>query len=94
MKASLEDFADYYHSRKRRQDDPFALMEQHHIERKKAEILRIVDNFGCLRRRWEEAPMIEFIWPVRTYPDPDAEASVCKDYEPPGGISWTECSNF
>jgi hypothetical protein len=56
--------------------------------------LRIVDNFGCLRRRWEEAPMTEFIWPVRTYPDPDAEASVCKDYEPPGGISWTECSNF
>jgi hypothetical protein len=25
--------------------------------------------------------------PVRVYPDPDAEG-------PPGGISWTECSNF
>jgi hypothetical protein len=32
--------------------------------------------------------------PVRVYPDPDAAGSVCKDYEPPGGISWTECSNF
>jgi hypothetical protein len=32
--------------------------------------------------------------PVRVYPDPDANGSVCKDYEPPGGISWTECSNF
>jgi hypothetical protein len=32
--------------------------------------------------------------PVRVYPDPDAEGSVCRDYEPPGGISWTDCSNF
>jgi hypothetical protein len=32
--------------------------------------------------------------PVRVYPDPDAEGSVCKDYEPPGGITWTDCSNF
>jgi hypothetical protein len=32
--------------------------------------------------------------PVRVYPDPDGDGSVCKDYEPPGGISWTECSNF
>ena len=30
--SDLEDFADFYHAGKHRQDDPFALMEQHHIE--------------------------------------------------------------
>jgi hypothetical protein len=30
----LEDFADFYHSGKHRQDDPFALMEKHEMERK------------------------------------------------------------
>lgn len=64
-RSNLEDFADYYHAGKHRQDDPFALMEQHHIETEKLQILRNVDNFGCVRRRWEEAPITDFVWPVR-----------------------------
>jgi hypothetical protein len=40
-------------------------MEKHHIETEKLQILRNVDNFGCIRRRWEQAPITEFIWPVR-----------------------------
>jgi hypothetical protein len=64
-RSNLEDFADFYHAEKHRQDDPFALMENHHIETEKLEILHNVDNFGCLTRRVEEAPHTEFIWPVR-----------------------------
>lgn len=64
-RSNLEDFADFYHSRKHRQDDPFALMEQHHIETEKLLLLRNVDNFGCLRRPMEQAPITEFVWPVR-----------------------------
>jgi hypothetical protein len=64
-RSNLEDFADFYHAGKHRQDDPFALMEQHHIETEKLQILRNVDNFGCIRRRWEQAAITEFIWPVR-----------------------------
>jgi|HubBroStandDraft_6_1064221.scaffolds.fasta_scaffold554835_1 hypothetical protein len=64
-RSDLEDFADFYHSGKHRQDDPFRLMEDHHIESEKLEILRNVDNFGCITRRWEEAAINAFIWPVR-----------------------------
>lgn len=64
-RSDLEDFADFYHAGRHRQDDPFALMEKHHIETEKLQILRNVDNFGCIRRRWEQAPITEFIWPVR-----------------------------
>ena len=64
-RSDLEDFADFYHAGKHRQDDPFSLMEQHHIETQKLEIIRNVDNFGALRRRWEEAAHNEFFWPVR-----------------------------
>jgi hypothetical protein len=64
-RSDLEDFADFYHSGKHRQDDPFALMEEHHIKTEKLEIQRNVDNFGCIRRRWDEAPITEFVWPVR-----------------------------
>ena len=64
-RSDLEDFADFYHSGKHRQDDPFALMEDHHIKTEKLEILRNVDNFGCIRRRWEDAAITEFVWPVR-----------------------------
>jgi hypothetical protein len=64
-RSTLEDFADFYHAGKHRQDDPFALMEKHHIETEKLNVLRNVDCFGALRRRWEAAPMNEFVWPVR-----------------------------
>jgi hypothetical protein len=30
-----------------------------------SKFLRNVDNFGALRRRWEEAAHNEFVWPVR-----------------------------
>lgn len=49
-KSSLEDFADYYHSGRHRQDDPFALMEKHYIETEGLKIQRNVDNIGYLRR--------------------------------------------
>jgi hypothetical protein len=64
-RSDLEDFADFYHSGKHRQDDPFALMENHHIETEKLNVLHNVDNFAALRRRWEEAAHNEFVWPVR-----------------------------
>jgi hypothetical protein len=34
-RSNLEDFADFYHAGKHRQDDAFALMEKHHIEQRK-----------------------------------------------------------
>jgi hypothetical protein len=64
-RSNLEDFADYYHAGKHRQDDPFAKMEQHHIEHEKLELLRNVDNFGCLVRPMEMAEKTGFVWPVR-----------------------------
>ena len=64
-RSNLEDFADYYHAGKHRQDDPFALMEKHHIETEKLQPLRNVDNFGCVRRPMEQAPILDFFWPVR-----------------------------
>jgi hypothetical protein len=63
--SNLEDFADFYHAGKHRQDDPFALMEKHHIETENLKVLRNVDNFGCIRRPMEQAPITEFVWPVR-----------------------------
>lgn len=80
-RSNLEDFADFYHAGKHRQDDPFAFMEKHHIESEKLNILRNVDNFGALRRRWEEAPITEFVWPVRG----PSFGGVVKDLEKPGG---------
>jgi hypothetical protein len=64
-RSNLEDFADFYHAGKHRQDDPFALMEKHHIDAKKLQLLRNVDNFGCIRRRMEQAAIEDFVWPVR-----------------------------
>lgn len=64
-RSNLEDFADYYYAGKHRQDDPFALMEAHHIEEKKLDLLRNIDNFGSLKRHWDIAERDEFVWPVR-----------------------------
>jgi hypothetical protein len=64
-RSNLEDFADYYHAGKHRQDDPFALMEKHHIETEKLRLLRNVDNFGCVRRLFEQAAISDFVYPVR-----------------------------
>jgi hypothetical protein len=46
----LEDFADYYHTGRHRLDDPFALMEQHHIEAEGIQLLRNIDHIGYMRR--------------------------------------------
>jgi hypothetical protein len=51
----------------------------------------VQDPPAVSQRRYETYNGLE---PVRVHPDPDAEGSVCRDYEPPGGISWTDCSNF
>ena len=64
-RSNLEDFADFYHAGKHRQDDPFAKMEQHHVEQEKLKLLRNVDNFGCLVRPMEMAEKTSFVWPVR-----------------------------
>jgi hypothetical protein len=64
-RSNLEDFVDFYHAGKHRQDDPFALMEKHHIEAEKLQILRNVDHFGSVRRPAEQAHITEFFYPVR-----------------------------
>ena len=64
-RSNLEDFADFYHSGKHRQDDPFVLMEADHIKEKGLQLLRNVDNFGCLVRPMEQAAKTCFVWPVR-----------------------------
>jgi hypothetical protein len=64
-RSNLEDFADFYHAGKHRRDDPFAKMEDHHVREKGIEILRNVDNFGCLVRPMEQAARTSFVWPVR-----------------------------
>jgi hypothetical protein len=63
--SDLEDFADFYHAGAHREDDPFALMEQHHMETHGLQILRNVDYFGCLRRHAEQADLERFTLPVR-----------------------------
>ena len=45
-RSDLEDFADFYHIGAHRADDPFALMEQHHIEYEQLQILRNIDHFA------------------------------------------------
>ena len=64
-RSNLEDFADFYHAGKHRQDDPFALMEQHDMERSKTKLLGNVDHFACLRRPVERAAMQDIYYPVR-----------------------------
>jgi hypothetical protein len=64
-RSNLEDFADFYHAKKHRQDDPFALMEKHEIEQRKLKLLRNVDHFACLRRPMEQASMQDIHYPVR-----------------------------
>jgi hypothetical protein len=56
-RSNLEDFADFYHAAKHRQDDPFALMEDDHIKKEKLQIARNVDI--------EQAAETCFVWPVR-----------------------------
>jgi hypothetical protein len=63
--SNLEDFADFYMSGSHRQDDPFALMELHHIEHEKLSILRNIDHFGFVKRATEQAKITRFEWPVR-----------------------------
>jgi hypothetical protein len=64
-RSDLENFVDFYHAGKHRQDDPFALMEKHHMDQTKLKLLRNVDNFACLRRAMEQAPMQDIYYPVR-----------------------------
>jgi hypothetical protein len=64
-RSNLEYFADFYHAGKHRQDDPFALMEKHHIDMEKLDLLRNVDHFGCIRRPMEQAAIAEFVLSVR-----------------------------
>ncbi len=63
--SELEDFADFYHHGRHRQDDPFALMEQHNIEQRGREILRNVDHFAYIKRAVTQPSISEMCWPVR-----------------------------
>lgn len=63
--SNLEDWADFYHRGVHRADDPFAVMEQHHIDQKKITLVRNVDHFAWLKRLFEQARHAEFAFPVR-----------------------------
>ena len=63
--SNLEDFVDFYRVGTHRQDDPFALMELHHIEHEKLSLLRNIDHFAFLRRATEQGKITSFEWPVR-----------------------------
>ena len=63
--SDLEDFVDFYNAGAHRDDDPFALMEVHHIEQEGLQILRNVDHFACLRRPIEQAEITQLTFPVR-----------------------------
>ena len=64
-KSNLEDFADFYLTGTHRGDDPFALMEQHHIKEKKIKLLRNIGHFAFLRRHIEKPEKEEFHFPIR-----------------------------
>ena len=63
--ADLEDFADYYHAGIHRADDPFALMEQHHINSEGLVLLRNVDHFAFIQRPVELPDLTELNFPIR-----------------------------
>jgi ribosomal protein L30 len=63
--SNLEDFADFYRTGVHRDDDPFALMEQHHIKTEGLKLLRNIDHFAWVRRRIEEPKIAELRFPVR-----------------------------
>jgi ribosomal protein L30 len=64
-KCNLEDFADFYLTGIHRNDDAFALMEQHKIKEKKIKLLRNIDHFAFLRRHMEVPHGEEFHFPIR-----------------------------
>jgi len=64
-RSNLEDFADFYHAGRHRQDDPFALMEKHEMERRGVKLIGNIDHFACLRRSVERARMEDLYYPVR-----------------------------
>jgi hypothetical protein len=63
--SDLEDFADYYHSGQHRADDPFARMEQHHIEETGLNIRRNIDHLVYVKRYIERPDREELRFPVR-----------------------------
>jgi ribosomal protein L30 len=64
-KSNLEDFSDFYLTGVHRDDDAFALMEQHNIKEKKIKLLRNIDHFGYLRRHIEVPKMEKFHFPIQ-----------------------------
>lgn len=64
-KSNLEDFADFYLTGTHRGDDPFALMEQHHIKKEKMPLRRNIGHFAFLRRHIEKPATEEFHFPIR-----------------------------
>jgi hypothetical protein len=64
-KSNLEDFADFYLTGTHRGDDPFALMEQHHIKQKEIKLLHNIGHFAFLRRHIEKPQKEEFHFPIR-----------------------------
>jgi ribosomal protein L30 len=64
-KSNLGDFADFYLDGVHRNDDAFALMEQHNIEQKKIELLRNIDHFAWLHRHVERPQKERFYFPIR-----------------------------
>ncbi|MDA0222807.1 MAG: hypothetical protein QNL16_04250 [Rhodobacterales bacterium] len=63
--SDLEDFSDYYHSGHHREDDPFALMEQHEIDAKGIDIQRNISYFAFIKRHSSVADVQRVCFPVR-----------------------------
>jgi len=64
-KSNLEDFADFYLDGVHRNDDAFALMEQHSMKQEKIELLRNIDHFAWLHRHIERPQKEKFHFPIR-----------------------------
>jgi hypothetical protein len=61
----LEDFADFYLTRRHRADDPFAEMESHHLQTKRIELLRNISAFAYIERGMERVKPSRCVMPVR-----------------------------
>ena len=59
---------DYYHAGHHRLDDPFALMERHHIAKKQIKLLRNIDHFACLQPAVTSVELQAFTMPVKGHP--------------------------
>lgn len=68
-RSELEDFADFYHTGKHRQDDPFAGMEVHALSNGDIQLKRNIANFGFMKRPMDSLTAEEWMADVRGPPN-------------------------